>query len=50
MNLQAYANPAEMPASEAMRVGRLLALDRADRLSDVQLAPVWWNQRLFRRR
>ena len=38
MNLQAYANPAEMPASEAMRVGRLLALDRPDRLSDVQLA------------
>ena len=38
MNLQDYANPAEVPASEAARVGRLLALDRADRLSDVQLA------------
>lgn len=38
MNLQDYANPAEMPASEAMRVGRLLSLDRPDRLSDVQLA------------
>lgn len=38
MHLQAYANPAEMPASEATRVARLLALDRPDRLSDVQLA------------
>ena len=38
MNLQAYADPAEMPASEAMRVARLLAIDEPDILSDVQLA------------
>ena len=38
MNLQAYADPAKMPASEAMRVARLLAIDEPDILSDVQLA------------
>ena len=38
MNLQAYADPADMPASEAARVARLLAIDRPDLLSDVQLA------------
>ena len=38
MNLQAYADPADMPASEAARVARLLAMDRPDLLSDVQLA------------
>ena len=38
MNLQAYADPAELPASEAMRVARLLAIDGPDILSDVQLA------------
>ena len=38
MNLQDYADPAEMPASEAMRVARLLAIDEPDILSDVQLA------------
>ena len=38
MNLQDYADPAEMPASEAMRVARLLAIDEPDILSDVHLA------------
>ena len=38
MNLQAYADPAELPASEAMRIARLLAIDGPDILSDVQLA------------
>ena len=38
MNLQAYSDPADMPASEAARVARLLAIDRPDLLSDVQLA------------
>lgn len=38
MNLQAYADPADMPASEAARVARLLAIDRPDLLSDVHLA------------
>ena len=39
MNLQAYADPAEMPASEAVRVARLLAIDGPSILrSDVQLA------------
>ena len=38
MNLQAYAHPADMPASEAVRVARLLAIDGPDLLSDVQLA------------
>ena len=38
MNLQAYADPAELPASEATRVARLLAIDGPDILSDVQLA------------
>ena len=38
MNLQDYADPAQMPASEAMRVARLLAIDEPDILSDVQLA------------
>ena len=38
MNLQAYADPINMPASEAVRVARLLAIDRPDLLSDVQLA------------
>lgn len=38
MNLQAYADPADMPASEAARVARLLATAGPDLLSDVQLA------------
>ena len=38
MNLQAYADPAHMPASEAARVARLLAIDHPALLSDVQLA------------
>lgn len=38
MNLQAYADPAAMPASEAIRVARLLAIDGPGTLSDVQLA------------
>ena len=38
MNLQAYADPADMPASEAARVARLLAIDQPDLLGDVQLA------------
>ena len=38
MNLQAYADPADMPASEAMRIARLLAIDGPDISSDVQLA------------
>ena len=38
MNLQAYADPADMPASEAARVARLLAIDGPDLLNDVQLA------------
>ena len=38
MILQAYAHPADMPASEAVRVARLLAIDGPDLLSDVQLA------------
>ena len=38
MNLQAYADPTDMPASEAVRVARLLAIDGPDLLSDVQLA------------
>ena len=38
MNLQAYADPAQMPASEAVRVARLLAIDGQEVRSDVQLA------------
>ena len=38
MNLQAYADPTAMPASESARVARLLAIDGPDCLSDVQLA------------
>ena len=38
--LQAYADPAEMPANEASRVAMLLAIDEADLLSDVQLARI----------
>ena len=38
MNLQAYADTTEMPASEVVRVARLLAIDGSDLLSDVQLA------------
>ena len=38
MNLQAYADPADMPASEAARVARLLEIDQPDLLGDVQLA------------
>ncbi len=38
MHLEAYADPANMPASEAARVARLLAIDQPDLLSDVQLA------------
>ena len=40
MALQAYADPTEMPASEASRVAMLLAIDEADLLSDVQLARI----------
>ena len=38
MDLQAYADPATLPASEAVRVARLLEIDRPDAASDVQLA------------
>ena len=38
MDLQAYADPAELSASEASRVARLLAIDRPETVSDVQLA------------
>ena len=38
MKRQAYADPADMPAGEAARVARLLAIDQPDLLSDVQLA------------
>lgn len=38
MTLQAYADPTEMPASEAVRVARLLAIDGQEVRSDVQLA------------
>ena len=38
MNIQAYADPDDLPASEAARVARLLAIDEPDTLSDVQLA------------
>lgn len=38
MNLQAYADPAQMPASEAVRVARLLAIDGQEVRSDLQLA------------
>ena len=38
MNLRAYADLTDMPASEAVRVARLLAIDGPDLLSDVQLA------------
>ena len=38
MNLQAYAHPAELPASEATRVARLLAIDSPEEMSDVQVA------------
>ena len=38
MILQAYADPAEIPASEAERIARLLAIDGPDLMSDVQLA------------
>ena len=38
MDLQAYAHPAELPASEATRVARLLAIDGSETVSDVQLA------------
>ena len=38
MNIQAYADPDDLPASEAPRVARLLAIDEPDALSDVQLA------------
>ena len=38
MNLQAYADPTDMPASEAARIARLLAIDGPGVQSDVQLA------------
>ena len=38
MDIQAYADPADLPASEAARIARLLAIDEPDVLSDVQLA------------
>ena len=38
MDIQAYADPADLPASEAARIARLLAIDEPDVVSDVQLA------------
>lgn len=38
MDLQAYVHPAELPANEATRVARLLAIDGPETVSDVQLA------------
>ena len=38
MDIQAYAHPAELAASESTRVARLLAIDGPDMVSDVQLA------------
>lgn len=38
MDLQPYARPAELPASQATRVARLLAIDGPETVSDVQLA------------
>ena len=38
MNLQAYADPRGLPASKATRVAGLLAIDREEIVSDVQLA------------
>ena len=38
MDLQAYAHPAELPASEATRVAKLLAINGPETVSDVQLA------------
>ena len=38
MNIQAYANPADLPPSEPGRIARLLEIDGPDVLSDVQLA------------
>ncbi len=38
MNLQAYADPAHLPASQTSRVARLLAIDGFDTMSEVQLA------------
>ena len=38
--LQVYADPTEMPTSEASRIAMLLAIDEADILSDAQLARI----------
>ena len=38
MDLQAYADPAKLPATAAARVAILLEIDRPDAVSDVQLA------------
>ena len=38
MNLEGYAEPADMPANAAMRIARLLAIDGPGVQSDVQLA------------
>ena len=38
MDLQPYAHPAELPASESTRIARLLAIDGPEAVSDVQLA------------
>ena len=38
MNIEAYADPAVLPASAAARVARLLAIDEPDVVTDVQLA------------
>ncbi len=38
MNLQAYTDPANLPASQTSRIARLLAIDGPDTLSEVQLA------------
>jgi len=38
MAFESYADPAAMPASQAMRVARLLNIEAGDMLSDVDLA------------
>ena len=40
MLLQAYADPTGVPVSEPSRVARLLAIDEAVAVSDVQLARI----------
>ena len=38
MKIEAYADPSDLPASEAARVARLLEIDGPEIISDVQLA------------